>query len=100
MSLENFQEINIYIFFDKETTMSCRSFPIWMMAIQKRSINITPVIKNVNDYLKLKSNNLFKVARATRKSKTYDESTHIDEQKAMAEFKLESFHLRYFFFCL
>ncbi|CEF67587.1 Zinc transporter 9 [Strongyloides ratti] len=73
--------------------MSCRSFPIWMMAIQKRSINITPVIKNVNDYLKLKSNNLFKVARATRKSKTYDESTHIDEQKAMAEFKLESFHL-------
>uniref|UniRef100_A0A0K0E3F8 Zinc transporter 9 n=1 Tax=Strongyloides stercoralis TaxID=6248 RepID=A0A0K0E3F8_STRER len=73
--------------------MSFSSFSLWMIKIQSRSINITPVVRNVNEYLKLKSKNLFKVARATRKSKTYDDSTHIDEQKAMAEFKLESFHL-------
>uniref|UniRef100_A0A0N5A6Z6 Proton-coupled zinc antiporter SLC30A9, mitochondrial n=1 Tax=Parastrongyloides trichosuri TaxID=131310 RepID=A0A0N5A6Z6_PARTI len=73
--------------------MSGYNLPTRLMFLQKRSLKLSSIIYDTNEYLKLKSKNLFKVARATRKTKTYDESKHIDEQKAMAEFNLESYHL-------
>uniref|UniRef100_A0A0K0FZL6 Zinc transporter 9 (inferred by orthology to a human protein) n=1 Tax=Strongyloides venezuelensis TaxID=75913 RepID=A0A0K0FZL6_STRVS len=73
--------------------MHCNHLSAWLMFIQRRSLKITPSIYDTNEFLTQKSKHLFKVARATKKSKTYDETTHIDEQKAMAEFNLESYHL-------
>lgn len=47
----------------------------------------TSILSSVKEVLAQKRNKLFKVARATRRSQTYEEDK-IDEDRALAEFRL------------
>uniref|UniRef100_A0AC35TP16 Zinc transporter 9 n=1 Tax=Rhabditophanes sp. KR3021 TaxID=114890 RepID=A0AC35TP16_9BILA len=58
-----------------------------------RSVYLTRPLPQAEDVINDKQNALFRVARATKKSRTYDDTVHIDAGKAMAEFNLESYHL-------